>query len=72
MDFEIVNDWTQQALYKCQLQAHQIAYSASRHMNEAGIGYGQMNLYEDHPLLWKCGPSHYYTLHERARNGIYM
>jgi len=63
MDFYIFNDLTEQVLFECSLQARGLGYSAESRMIETGVGYKQINLYENHPILWNYQTSQYFILH---------
>lgn len=63
MDFLIVDNFTEQVYFKCNLQAHDTAYSTGFRMIETGIGYRQINIYESHPALWVYQDTATFQLH---------
>jgi len=63
MDFQIVDNWTEQVFYECHLYAENLGHTIDHRMHQTGVGYKQFNLYEDHPSLWHHQTSTYYLLY---------
>jgi hypothetical protein len=62
MDFQIVDNWTEQVYYQCRLYAEGLGHSIDHRMHQTGAGNYQFNLYQDHPSLWLYQKSSYYSL----------
>lgn len=63
MDFQIVDNWTEQVYYECHLNVESLGHSIDHRMHQAGVGFKQFNIYQDHPSLWHYQTSTYYLLY---------